>query len=180
MPIGQDGTYAGQSRLYEKQQPAGTTFNGNAVITEVVEDTGCLTNRFGLNAVNGKVTGDQALFTIAQGGAANICQITIQMADNGGQPIANQAFDLDVILSDAANGVGVTATGPSGGLAVTGGTQLNIYVAGKALYAQANASGQLIITITDTAKTGYYVMVQGAALPFAYVSRQLLAADYHP
>lgn len=180
MPTGQDASYSGQSKIYVKQQPAGTTINGNTVITEEVTDTGGLQNRFGLNAVNNVLTADQIAFTIAQGGSTGVCLVTITVTDNAGQPLANQPFDLDVILSDAATGVGVTATAPSVSATITTGTTLNTYVTNKAYYAQTNASGQIVLTISDASKTHYFVMVQGCSLPFAYVSRQLQTADYHP
>lgn len=177
MALGPDGTYTGQSKVVIKQQPAGTTLNGNTVTTEELLDTGSLTNRYGINAVNGKITADKVGFAIAPG-AANHSVVTITIQDNGGQAIASQPFDVDVILSDAATGVGVTATAPSNSMTVTTGTQLNSYVSNKALYVQSDGTGTIVINIFDTAKTGYYVMVQGVSLPFAYVSRQLLSTDY--
>ena len=177
MAIGQDGTYSGQSKIYTKQQPEGVTINGNTVTTEEVSDTGSLRNRFGLRAVNNKITADKIAFAIAPG-AANHTVVTITIQDNGGQPITGQPFDLDVILSDLATGVGVTATVPSGGVAITTGTSLNAYVANKAFYIQSDTNGVIVINITDAGKTPYAIMVQGCSLPFSYVSRLLVPADY--
>jgi hypothetical protein len=177
MALGQDPTYSQASKVYTKQQPAGTSLNGGTVTTEEVLDTGSLVNRFGLSAVNGKIQADQVAFAIAPG-AANHSVVTITIGDNNGNAIPNQPFDVDVILSDAATGVGVTATAPSTSLTVTTGTQLNSYVANKALYVQSNGSAVIVINIFDTGKTGYFVMVQGVSLPFAYVSRQLVTGDY--
>jgi len=177
MATGQDTNYSGQSKIYIKQQPAGTTLNNNTVTTEEVTDVGGLQSQFGLAAVNGTILAQKVAFAIAAG-AANVTNITITLQDNGGQAVTGQPFDVDVILSDAATGIGVTATTPSGGIAITTGTQLNVYVTSKALYVQSNGSGQIVVQITDTAKTGFWIMIQGATLPYAYVSRRLVTADY--
>lgn len=179
MATGQDTTYSGQSKIYIKQQPAGTSINGNTVTTEEVTDVGGLQSQFGLSAFNGTILPGKVNFSPAKG-AANICIITITIQDNGAQPILNTPFDVDVVLSDAATGVGVTATTPSVSATITTGTTLNTYVANKAFYAQTNASGVIVLTINDAAKTGYFIMVQGAALPVPYVSAQLVAANYGP
>lgn len=177
MAIGSDLSYAGQSKIYRKQQPENATVNGANVVTEEVFDAGSLVSHLGQEMYNGVVEGVMVKFTIAVGGT-NIAQVTTQVCDGAGNPIANQPFDLDVLLSDSATGVGVTATAPSGGIALAGGggTLLQTYVASKAIYAQCNASGQIVLNITDTAHTGFYVAVVG--LPVAYVSRQLVAGDY--
>jgi hypothetical protein len=176
MGLGPDASYNGQSKIYRKQQPEGATLNGAAVITEEVLDAGSLLSHYGQESYGGVVEPANVTFGIAQGATSNLCVVTIQVNDGAGNPIANLPADLDVILSDAASGVGVTATSPSGGVAVTTGTQLQVYTAAKALYAQCNASGIIAITITDTAKTGFYVAVIGLPVPF--VSRQLVAGDY--
>lgn len=177
MPLGPDPSYGTQSKFYVKQQPAGTTLNGNTVATEAVEDVGSLVSQYGLQSLNGQILPAQILFTIAKG-SANVCVVTAQVADNGGQAIAGFPFDLDVILSDNANGVGITATAPSSSASVTTGTVLNTYTANKAFYAQTDATGKVVLTITDTGKTGYYVMVQAGCQPLPSVSRQLTSADY--
>jgi hypothetical protein len=178
--LGPDATHSGQSKIYVKQQPAGTTLNGNTVITEEVSDAGSVQNEYGLQALNGQVLPAQIVFTIAPTGGAgsNTVQITAQVVDNGLQPIANFPFDLDVILSDAANGVGVTAVTASGAVTFTAGTVLNTYSAKKAFYVQSDATGKVVFTIVDAAKTGFYCMVQAGSQPLPSVSRQLVAGDY--
>lgn len=176
MSLGSDASYSGQSKIYRKQQPAGTTLNGATVVTEEVFDAGSVVSHLGQETYAGIVEPAAIGFTIAQGASANQCQITIQLQDGAGNALANVPADLDVILSDSAAGVGLTATTASGGVAVSQGTTLQTYSASKALYIQTNASGQIVITITDTAKTGFYIAVLGLPVPF--VSRQLTAADY--
>lgn len=177
MGLGPDQTYSGQSKIYRKQQPDGATFNGVAVVTEQVFDAGSLLQHYGQESYGGVVEGANVSFTIGVGGT-NIAQVTIQVNDGAGNPITGQPFDLDVILSDSPTGVGVTATTPSGGIALNagGGTLLQTYVASKGIYAQCNSNGQVVLNITDTAHTGFYVAVIG--LPVAFVSRQLVAGDY--
>lgn len=180
MALGPDTTYSGCSKIYIKQQPENVTLNGNTIVTEEVTDAGGLQSNNGLSAFNGVVLPGKISFAAAAGGTQYYCAVTITVQDNGGNPIINTPFDMDVILSDAATGVGVTATTPSGGISATTGTVLNIYVAGKAVYAQTNGAGQIVLQIIDSAKTGFYIMVQGCALPVPYVSPQLVAANYHP
>jgi hypothetical protein len=180
MPLGPDQTYSGAAKIYEKQQPAGTTLNGNTVTTEEVTDVGGLQNLYGLSAFNGTVLPGLISFTIAPLGAGgtNDVRITIQVQDNGGQPITGTPFDLDIILSDAASGVGATATTPSGAVSITTGTLLNTYIAKKAFYVQCDTNGKVVFDIVDAAKTGFYVMVQAGMQPVPAVSRQLVAGDY--
>jgi hypothetical protein len=180
MATGPDKSQSGQAKIYTKQQPAGTTFNGNVVTTEQVCDTGSLVQQYGLTSLNGQILPALITFTIAPQGAggSNKVRITAQVTDNGGQNVAGFPFDLDFILSDAATGVGVTATTPSGGIAVISGTLLNTYIASKAVYCQSDANGKVQIDITDAAKTGFYIMVQAGAQPMPSVSRQLVAGDY--
>ena len=159
MPLGPDGSYSGASRIYTKQQPAGLTLNGNIIITEEVIDVGGLTNQYGLQALNGVILPQRAAITAAPG-AATVTNVTIQLQDNGGQNVANQPCDFDIVMSDSPFGVGVTATVPSGGMTVTAGTQFASYVTNKAIYAQSDATGKVVLQITDAARTQYYVMTQ--------------------
>ncbi len=177
MSLGSDPSYSGQSKIYRKQQPAGETLNGATVVTEEVLDSGSLLTHLGQETYSGVIEAANATFAIANGGL-NIAQVTIQINDGDGNPISDLPVDLDVLLSVAAVGVGVTATTPSGGIALNagGGTLLQTYVASKAIYAQCNAAGQIVLEITDTAHTGFYVAVIGLPVPF--VSPQLVAANY--
>lgn len=184
MAVGQDTTYSGGGSIYIKQQPESVTLNGNTVTTEEVTDVGGLQSLFGLSAFNGQVLPGKIGFTIAPG-AANVSTITIQVQDNGGKTItrtdgltttAPTVWDLDVMLAKSDGTI--TNLTPSTGIAVTTGTSLNVYVAGKALYAQTDNTGKVVITVTDTGKQGFYVMVQGGSLSVPALSRQLVAGDY--
>jgi len=175
--IGPDPSYNGQSKIYRKQQPTGEMLNGAAVITEEVLDVGSLLSHYGQESYGGIVEPAGATFTIAQDAAAG-CDVTIQLTDGAGNALANVPADLDVILSDSAVGVGITATAPSVSTTLKAGqgTLLQTYSANKAFYVQTNASGQITLVINDAAHTGYYVAVIGLPVPF--VSRQLVAGDY--
>jgi hypothetical protein len=177
MPLGPDTSYQSGSRIYIKQQPGGQLLNGNTIITEEVTDVGSLSNQYGVTALNGKILPAGVTFSIAPG-AATHCVVTIQVVDNGGNAITGYPWDMDLILSDTSTGTGITATTPSGGISITTGTALNTYTANKALYVQSNANGVVVLNITDTAKTGFYVMVQGNPTPLPAVSPQLVTANY--
>lgn len=177
MALGPDTTYSSSSKIYTKQQPAGTTLNGVPITTEEVVDVGGLLNIYGNLAFNGQILPGKVNFAIAPG-AATHSVITITVQDNAGNPITGVPFDCMVNLSDAATGVGLTATTPSGGIAFTTGTLLSTYVVSKSARVQSDTNGVIVLNITDAAKTGYFIMVQGSALPVTYVSRQLLAGDY--
>jgi hypothetical protein len=110
-------------------------------------------------------------------GSSNICNLSLQVTDLAGNAIA-QVFELDVFLSDSSAGAGLTATVPSGGLAVTTGTQLQAKVAGKMLDILTNSSGLAVIAITDTSKTGYYPVVVSPGTGTLIVGAQLVAANY--
>lgn len=176
MSLGPDTSYSGASKIYTKQQPDGTTFNGAAVTTERVFDSGSLVQHYGQESFGGTVMPAKIAFTIVQGGSSNICSVTAQIEDGAGNAITGQPVDLDICLSDAATGVGLTGTTASGGVAVGVGTQLDAMVAAKAIRCQCDTNGEITINITDTAKTGFYVAAIG--LPVAFVSRQLVAGDY--
>jgi len=177
MATGQDVSYSGQAQIYRKQQPAGTSINGNTVVEEEVFDSSALRSDFGLEALNGQVLPRKIAFTIAPTGGGNITQISIQVQDNGAQSIG-LVHDMDIVLSDAATGAGQTGTTASGAVSITTGDQLTAYVAKKALRGRTDATGLLVFTITDAAKTGFYIFVKCDGVPVPYVSRQLVAGDY--
>ncbi len=111
-------------------------------------------------------------------GASNVCEVTIQVRNGAGVAVAYPVV-LDVLLSDAATGTGLTATTASGAVAAkaSSGTDLAVLVAKKATKVQTKADGTYILSITDTAKTGFYVVanIPGVA---PSVSAQLVAGNY--
>jgi hypothetical protein len=116
-------------------------------------------------------------FTAASAGS-NVCEVTIQATDKSGASVAG-VFSLDVYLSDAATGVGLTATSASGTVAAktASGADIGTFTAKKALRVQTLATGAYILEITDTAKTTFYV-VGVTGLGVTKVSAILATGDY--
>lgn len=116
-------------------------------------------------------------FTITAG-ASNIALIEVQLNDGAGTDMT-EVLNFDVWLSDAATGAGLTATTASGAVTVgTPGAVVGTYEAKKALRVQSDATGTFQLSITDTAKTGFYVCVQNPFTGMTEVSTQLQTADY--
>jgi hypothetical protein len=117
-------------------------------------------------------------FAFAQGGVANITLVTIQVQDKNANPISG-VYNLDLHLSDAATGIGVTAVTASGAVAAgASGTDLVDFTAKKVKRVQTDSTGKYILSITDTAKTGFYVAVANPSTGLLSVSRQLVTGDY--
>jgi hypothetical protein len=117
--------------------------------------------------------------TNAAGGTQYYCDVTFQIVDLAANAVAG-LFEIDVWLSDAATGAGLTATTASGGITAetSDGTILGVMTAAKALTVQTNASGIFVLRIVDSAKTAFYpcacLSVQSV------VGAQLTTASYHP
>jgi hypothetical protein len=140
----------------------------------------------GLDAQGGGANGlivkgepDQIVMTVAKGGSANITLVTLQACDNEGFSVAKVLNGI-VWLSDAATGAGLTATSASGNVvAGTAGTDLGDLTSKKAKTFQTDATGKYILSITDTAKTAFYVCAKldaGRYVPAQIL--QLAAANY--
>lgn len=112
-------------------------------------------------------------------GAANVSELTITVKDGAGATIA-EVFNLDVWLSDAATGAGLTSTTASGTVQAksANGADLGVLTAKKALRVQTLDTGVYILEITDTAKTTFYVCATLPSTGATVVSDQLETADY--
>jgi hypothetical protein len=84
-------------------------------------------------------------------GAANVCILTGTVKDAAGATIASTHV-LDVYISEAATGIGITADAYSTGASVTTGTQIVALTANKAWRLITSAGGVFAISITDTVK----------------------------
>jgi hypothetical protein len=95
--------------------------------------------------------------TAAAAGAANVAEVSYQVVDGNGDALAG-VFILDVFLSDAATGLGLTATSASGTVTAkaASGAVIGTLTSKKALRVQTLATGIFILEITDTAKTAFY------------------------
>ncbi len=113
----------------------------------------------------------------AAASTSNKTNVTIQLKDGNGDNLTTCRVVL-VYLSDAATGAGLTATTASGAVgAGSSGTDLTAIVAKMLLLVQTDATGKYVLSITDSAKTGFYVCV---ALPDGTViaSAQLVTGNY--
>jgi hypothetical protein len=129
------------------------------------------------NAVN--VTTNSSFAITA--GAANVSEIAISMLDGTGTgTLVADAAPMNVWLSDAATGAGLTGTSASGTVQAksASGADFGVLTAKKALVAQPLATGIYTLEITDTAKTGFYVCIQNPFTGAVSVSRQLVTGDY--
>lgn len=115
----------------------------------------------------------------AAAGGANVCEVTITVKDAAGVAIA-EVFNLDVWLSDAATGAGLTSTSASGTVQAkaASGADLEVMTAKKAIRVQTLATGIYILEITDTAKTAFYVCAQVPGTGKTVVSTVLATGDY--
>lgn len=133
-------------------------------------------NRAGPAGIVGQGIPTGVTYSTAKG-SANVCLVSYQLVDCYGNPVAS-SFSFDAFLSDAATGLGLTATTASGAVAAgASGAVLGILTASKAFRVQTTATGLFILSITDSAKTGFYPVAQ---LPGRQpiVAPQLVAASY--
>jgi hypothetical protein len=116
-------------------------------------------------------------FSVAPG-AANIALMTIQLADNEGKAVAGVQA-IDVWLADDAAGTTITATTASGAVAAgASGTDLAVMVTKKMIRALTDSTGKYILSITDTAKTTFYVAATMGRHTAPKVSAILATANY--
>lgn len=122
--------------------------------------------------------GSTVTFSIAAAGA-NVSEVTITVKDGAGVAVAG-VHHLDVWLSDAATGAGLTGTTASGTVTAkaASGIVYSTATAKKALRVQTLATGVFVLEITDTAKTGFYVCATNPLTGRATVSAQLVTASY--
>lgn len=171
--------------------------NGEGVILVEIEGRKFGLDGFGNTINNGAVTSPEnqgakaprtmgtnivynAAISNAKGGSANNCSVSFQVQDCYGNPLAG-VFSFDLFLSDAATGIGLTATTASGGISAlaNSGTILGVLTAAKAISVTTNAAGLFILDILDTAKTAFYPVVSRlAGATGVQVGAQLTTASY--
>lgn len=141
--------------------------NGTAVTATAAE----------LNARNHLQPAGASITPAAAG--SNVCEVAIAIKDGQGTPVAvTGPVVFDVLLSDSATGAGLTNTTASGAVQAkaSSGTDLSTLVSKKALKVQSKADGTYTLSITDTAKTQFYVVVQIPGLKA--IVQQILTANY--
>ena len=121
----------------------------------------------------------QTVSMAAAAGGSNVTEVTMTVKDGAGNALA-RVFNLDVWLSDATTGEGLTATTASGAVAAksASGTDLATLVSKKALRVQTLATGIYVLSITDTAKTAFKVCAQVPGLGKTVVGVTLAAGNY--
>jgi hypothetical protein len=120
----------------------------------------------------------QSVTISAAAGAANQTLVTFQLKDGAGNNLAN-VTEMTVWLSDAATGIGLTATTASGAVgAGASGTDLGAVTLKKSLRVVTDATGRYVLSITDTGKTGFYPCCIVPAFNKAAVGAQLVTANY--
>lgn len=115
----------------------------------------------------------------ASAGASDIAEMTITVKDANGDPPAKPVM-MDVWLSDAATGAGLTGTTASGTVTAksSSGVVIDTYTAKKALRCQTLANGTFILELTDSAKTAFYVCAQNPGTGATEVAPVLASGDY--
>ena len=84
-------------------------------------------------------------------GASNVCVFTGTIKDAAGATIA-ASRPIDLYISEAVTGIGITGDTYSTGASITTGTQLIALTANKAWRINTHTDGTFAISITDTAK----------------------------
>lgn len=129
--------------------------------------------------INNRSDGQPCLCTIAAAaGSSNVCEVTFTVKDGSGTAVTGPVI-LDILLSDAATGAGLTTTTASGAVAAkaSSGTDLSTLVSKKALKVQTKADGTYVLSITDSAKTGFYPVAHIPGIK-AIVGTQLVSGNY--
>jgi hypothetical protein len=130
--------------------------------------------------INSACDGVPANITFAAAaGAANVAEVTCTVKDAAGATLAG-VFVFDLWLSDAATGAGLTGTTASGAVTAkaASGADFGALTAKKALRVQTLATGVFVLSITDSAKTGFYVAAQVPGKGNTVVSAQLVTGNY--
>lgn len=153
---------------------AGTAITSSAAELNIVDGVTATAAELNLtDAAPATVT-----FAPAAGGA-NVCEVTITVKDAAAATLTG-IRNLEIWLSDAATGAGLTGTTASGTVTAkaASGTVLTALTAKKHLIGQTLAAGTFILEITDTAKTGFYVAVANPLTGAPIVSAQLVTGNY--
>ena len=137
---------------------------------------GCTATTAELNLVDGQPA--TVAMAIAAGGA-NVAEVTLTVKDAAGATLTG-IRNLEVWLSDAATGAGLTGTTASGTVTAkdASGTVLTAITAKQHMSVQTLATGVFVLAITDTAKSGFYVAVKHPLTGAPIVSAQLITANY--
>lgn len=130
-------------------------------------------------AVSGGSNDDiKVTFTVVAG-ASNVATVKMALTRNGVDLLAPRC--MTVWLSDDAEGEGLTGTTASGAVAsagATSGVDLGVLTTKKAILVTTNDEGYYTLSITDTAKTTFYVCCQPFGSSKAWINTALVTASY--
>lgn len=160
--------------LIDVASVGGLKVAGVSIGTAVIADTTATAAEINLN----DDLPENFTFTPAAG-ASTVSEITIQAKDAAGVAMTRAVLFL-IYLSDAVTGIGLTGTTTSGAVTAkaASGVDFGALTAKKALLAQTKADGTFILSITDAAKTGFYVCAVPLRGGAPSVSAQLIAGNY--
>jgi len=132
--------------------------------------------------VNGRNVPSSLSFAIAQNATQYGTEIEVSVCNSAGNVIPGPHV-LDVWLSDAATGIGLTATDPFGAITAkaNAGTILGALTANKAFRVLTTAAGTFTLQVIDDATP--VLLYMAASLPSfgcMAVSRKTVAGDYKP
>jgi len=132
--------------------------------------------------VNGRNVPSSLTFAIAQNTTQYGTEIEVSVCNSAGHVIPGPHV-LDVWLSDAADGIGVTGTDPAGNITAkaNSGVVLGIMATKKAFRVVTAATGKFTLQIIDDVTP--VLLYMAASLPSfgcMAVSRKTVAGDYKP
>lgn len=125
---------------------AGLIIDGKDVGAELEALDGVTSTAAELNLVDNAIA---SVSWAVAAGAANVCVFTGTLKNAAGATIA-AARVLDVYISEAATGIGVTADSYSTGASVTTGTLIAAITANAVFRLLTHTDGTFAISITDT------------------------------
>jgi hypothetical protein len=113
----------------------------------------------------------EVTFAVTAGGA-NTVLVDVLFACPAAQTF--RVIPVMAWLSDSATGQGLSATTPSGSFTTSlDGNVLSAMSSNKLMLANTDETGRIILSITDTAKTQYYVTVAILNMGCVFVQRVL-------
>lgn len=137
------------------------------------------THLFDAIAIGDKLIPSTVGFAAATDGA-NATLVTLTVQNKEGGTIAG-LHQLTIYLSDSATGVGLTGTSASGAVqakSASTGFDLAALTAKKALKVITKSDGTYQLSITDSAKTQFYVCAVVPCISQVVVAGRVLTASY--
>jgi hypothetical protein len=163
----------GQATVYTLPDPGAATAN---VLLDAGTGAAISVNKLSYGATPVSQVDPGSCTIVGAAGASNVCNVTIQLKDGGGNNIA-YISPFSIYASSASNGLtlaSAASTGfavSSGGLSLANGTAVTTQIRGM-----TSATGGCVLTLTDTGKqTSYLVLVLHNGIK---ISAQLSSGSY--